>query len=104
MRCRPSPVMNPRSYRNLRRRPAKPALGNGRLQRQVRRAFEVCGPTVSASLVYEWARRWQRRHDRKRINQRERHSIRRVLLTIADPITRASTRGRPWPWKWRNPD
>jgi hypothetical protein len=26
-------------HRNLRRRPAKPALGRGRLQRQVRRAF-----------------------------------------------------------------
>jgi hypothetical protein len=30
---------------------------------------------LSASAIYDWCRRWQRRHDGKRINQRERWSI-----------------------------
>jgi hypothetical protein len=49
------------NYPNLRLRPAKPALGRGRLQRQVRRAFMVeDGPTISSSKIYEWA--FARRH------------------------------------------
>src|SRR5262249_20565391 len=64
-----------------------------------RRAFEACGPRLSASLVYDWARRWQRRHDEKRINQRERYSIVRVLMTMAVRDGRAGTRGRPWLWR-----
>src|SRR5262249_51702299 len=63
------------------------------------RAFEACGPRLSASLVYDWARRWQRRHDEKRINQRERYSIVRVLMTMAVRDGRAGTRGRPWLWR-----
>jgi integrase len=40
---------------NLRLRPAKPALGRGRLQTQVRRAFTVTdAPAISASQVYDW--------------------------------------------------
>jgi hypothetical protein len=88
-----------RRLQNLRRRPPAPAKGRGRIQRQVRRAFEACGPRLSASLVYDWARRWQRRHDEKRINQRERYSIVRVLITMAVRDGRAGTRGRPWLWR-----
>src|SRR5262249_7778219 len=88
-----------RRLQNLRRRPPAPAKGRGRIQRQVRRAFEACGPRLSVSLVYDWARRWQRRHDEKRINQRERYSIVRVLMTMAVRDGRAGTRGRPWLWR-----
>jgi hypothetical protein len=38
---------------NLRLRPAKPALGNGRVQRQVNRAFMVSS-TLSTSEVLGW--------------------------------------------------
>jgi hypothetical protein len=40
-------------FRNLQRRPAKPALGNGRIQRGVRRAFYF-GSEVTSSAVYNW--------------------------------------------------
>jgi len=59
-------------YRNLQRRPHAPNKGRGRLQRQIARAFHVHGPTVSASEIYHrWARRWQRCHDGRPINQAE---------------------------------
>ena len=48
-------------------------------------------------------RRWQRCHDGKPINQAERWSIRRILVGVAEPIGRASTRGRPWLWRLREP-
>jgi hypothetical protein len=41
----------PAQHRNLSRRPAKPALGNGRVQRQCRRAF---GP-ISTSVAICWS-------------------------------------------------
>jgi hypothetical protein len=58
---------------------------------------------VSASEIYRWARRWQRCRDGKRINQRERWSIRRRLVEIAEPVGRASTIGRPWLWRLKQP-
>jgi hypothetical protein len=39
--------------RNLQRRPAKPTLGNGRIQRAVRRAFYF-GSEVTSRDVYDW--------------------------------------------------
>jgi hypothetical protein len=42
-------------YPNLRLRPVKPALGRGRLQIQVRRAFLATGEEVlSSSAIYDW--------------------------------------------------
>jgi hypothetical protein len=64
---------------NLQRRPAKPALGNGRIQRAVRRAFYFRSE-VSSSEVYDWV--YPRR--RNLLTQAHRHSARRVLMTIAD--------------------
>jgi hypothetical protein len=57
---------------------------------------------LSASTIYEWSRRWQRRHDGRRINQRERWSIVRILETVAVRAGRAKTIGRPWLWRLRN--
>jgi hypothetical protein len=39
--------------RNLRLRPPKPALGRGRLQRQIRRAF-LLGEELCSSQIYDW--------------------------------------------------
>jgi hypothetical protein len=74
--------------RNLQRRPAKPALGNGRIQRAVRRAFYF-GSEVTSSDVYDWV--YPRR--RHLLSQAHRHSARRVLMTMADPIRRVPPHG-----------
>jgi hypothetical protein len=50
---------------------------------------------VSASEIYRWARRWQRCHDGKPINQAERWSIRRILVEVAEPIGRAPLAAGP---------
>ena len=85
-----------RDYPNLRLRPARPAASRGRVQVLVRRCFLIHGPELSATTLYEWCRRWQRRHDGKRINQRERWSIVRALRVMCDRLDRAPTIGRPW--------
>jgi hypothetical protein len=77
---------------NLRRRLAKPALGRGRLQVAIERAFIVGGPVVSASSIYDWAYP----HDRRRVF---RHSVIRILRQVAEPVERANTSGRPWLWR-----
>jgi hypothetical protein len=90
-------------FPNLRRRPHSPNKGRGRLQRQIARAFLVHGSTVSASDIYRWARSWRRCRDGKRINQGERWGIRRILVEIAEPVGRATTIGRPWIWRLKQP-
>jgi hypothetical protein len=93
---------NARRLRNL--RPNKSGDANrerGRLQRQVRRAFEAHGDTLSASTVYAWCVPWPTR----RLMTRHRWSVIRVLKTLADPIDRLShDRGRPWLWRLRERD
>jgi hypothetical protein len=84
------------NYPNLRRRPHAPNLGRGRLQRQIRRAF-VGADTCTSAQIYDWC--FARR--RRRIPQRHRYSVWRVLVRIADPIGRAETVGRPRVWKLR---
>jgi hypothetical protein len=84
---------------NLRLRPRAPNAGRGRLQRQIRRAFIAHGDEVSASDIYRWCKRWQARE----FGQWERWSITRVLMTMADQIGRASTRGNPWIWRLKTP-
>jgi hypothetical protein len=83
------------NHRNLRRRPAKPALGNGRIQRAVRRAFYFAHSSeVTSSDVYDWVYP----HRRHLLTQMHRHSARRVLVTIADPVARVPPHGA---WLWR---
>jgi hypothetical protein len=59
----------------------------------------VGGPEVSAAVIYDWARA----RGRRRINQRQRHSVWRILRQIAEPIGRADTIGRPWLWRLKSP-
>jgi hypothetical protein len=82
--------------RNLQRRPAKPALGNGRIQRAVRRAFYF-DFELTSSEVYDWV--YPRR--RHLLTQAHRHSARRVLMTMADPIRRVPPHGA-WLWRLRD--
>ena len=82
--------------RNLQRRPAKPALGNGRIQRAVRRAFYL-GSEVTSSDVYDWV--YPRR--RHLLTQAHRPSARRVLMTMANPIERVPPNGA-WLSRLRN--
>jgi hypothetical protein len=84
-------------YPNLRLRPPAPNKGRGRLQRQVRRAFVACGPVVSSSAVYDWCYARGRR-----LTQRRRHSVWRLLVTMADPIRRVPPYGA-WLWRLREP-
>ena len=95
VRLREAP-MKWESYPNLQQRPAKPALGNGRIQRAVRRAFYF-GSEVTSSVAYDWA--YPRR--RHLLTQAHRHSVRRVLATMADPIRRVPPYGATL-WRLRN--
>jgi hypothetical protein len=80
--------------RNLRLRPPKPALGNGRLQRQVRRAFLVHGGPLSASEILEWTYA-RKRMLGERIGDGHRWSVRRALISIgAVKVGRAATIGK----------
>ena len=82
---------------NLRRRPHAPNRGRGRLQVQIRRAF-VGGEVRSSTEIYNWTHARQRQHGEP-VRQRERRSVRRILLEVAEPIGRAETIGRPWLWR-----
>ena len=90
----PAPKMRWQGHPNLRRRPPAPALGRGRLQRQVRRAFLAGGPIVSSSEVYDWT---IVRNRRMRPNLC--WSVLRILRVIAVPVGRASTIGQPLLWR-----
>jgi hypothetical protein len=81
-------------YRNLRRRPAKPALGRGRLQRQVRRAFTAAdAPAISASEIYDWCYARRRLVLGKPLMTRHRYSVWRVLKALgAKPVGRVGPR------------
>jgi hypothetical protein len=87
------------AHPNLQLRPYAPALGRGRLQRQIARAFIVHGDVVSATDIYCWCRRWRS----SRFGMPERWSIVRILRRIAEPVGRAPTIGRPWLWRLKEP-
>ena len=57
------------------------------------------GNELTSSQVYDWAYA----RNRRRPNQCRRHSVRRILLQIAEPIGRAPTIGRPWIWRLKTP-
>ena len=84
------------NYPNLLLVPAAPAKGRGRLQRQINRCFVVFGPEVTSSRLYDWC---YARNPRVRQSRGHRWSVLRILRTIADPIGRAETIGRPVLWR-----
>lgn len=100
-RISPEPNLNEPWRRNLQRRPARPAAGRGRLQRQIARCFYAHGDIADSSKIYNWCAAWPAD---KRRSQAHRWSIRRILDVVADRIGRASTHGRPWIWRLRVAD
>jgi hypothetical protein len=90
-------------HRNLRRRPAKPALGRGRLQTQVRRAFIASGASaLSASAIYDWCYARRRLMLDKPLTTRHRYSVWRVLKAMgAEPVGRVGPRHAIL-WRLRN--
>jgi hypothetical protein len=55
-------------------------------------------PRLSSSEIYDWTHT----RARQRMKPGHRHSVRRILRTIADPVGRASTIGRPWLWRLKD--
>jgi hypothetical protein len=88
------------TYRNLRKKPAKPALGRGRLQRMARRAFHAAGEELSTTQIADWA--YVRRRGSP-LPLGLYWSLHRALRQIgAVPIGRARTRGRPTVWRLKS--
>jgi hypothetical protein len=89
---------------NLRLKPAKPALGRGKLQIRVRRAFMTAdAPAISASEIYDWCYARRRLMLGKPLTTRHRYSVWRILVTIADPVGRSDrVSGAPILWRLRN--
>ena len=81
---------------NLSLRPHAPNKGKGVLQRQIRRAFIAGGPVLTTPQIKAWTGDhgggWPQA------------TLWRDLMAVAEPIGRASTRGRPWIWRLRRPD
>src|SRR5262249_36963213 len=88
------------TLRNLRRRPAKTALGNGRVQRACRRAFWAHEtPSTSDIVAFAYALHLHRGERRNAFNA----TVRRTLTAMgAIKIGRGPTRGRPWLWWWKD--
>jgi hypothetical protein len=87
---------------NLRLRPAAPARGKGRLQRQIKRAAIASGSReISSTVFYDWCFHRLRMRG-ERISQRHRHSVWRVLKTIAEPVGRTGSHGAIL-WRLRAP-
>jgi hypothetical protein len=86
---------------NLRRRPAAPNAGRGRLQTQITRAFIAAGPVVSSTQVYDWA--FARRPQMRR-SHFSRRRVWQLLQQIAEKVGRAPTIGRPWLWRLKSPE
>jgi hypothetical protein len=81
-------------------RPEKPALGRGRLQRQVARAFLAVGVDVlPASIILDWC--YPR--GRARLSNWNRWKVARICSELCYPVGRADTIGRPILWRLRDP-
>jgi hypothetical protein len=89
------------AYPNLLLVPRAPAAGRGRLQRQIRRAFMVHGPELSASTIYDWCKSWPQTLDGRHLGRAHRWSIVRILETVAHRVGRSRGRDRPWIWRLR---
>jgi hypothetical protein len=94
--------MNWASHRNLRKRLAKPALGNGRVQRSVRRAYIALDATeLSTTDLLDWA--YPRRRPGSLACGLYR-SLYRACALHCVRVGRADTIGRPILWRLRNSD
>ena len=91
MTARPSPLARTRAFkmpisRNLLRRPAKPALNNGPVQRGAERALIAHnGGPITTSIAVEWAYAL-RRYQGKPIKAQHLVYVRRALDRVADRL------------------
>jgi hypothetical protein len=92
--------MNTASLRNLLRRPARPSLNRGPVQRRAKYALWAL-KVASTSQIAEWTHVRARVRGLRSANHTQ--SARRVLERIAVRVGRANTIGRPWMWKLREP-
>jgi len=81
-------------YPGLRRGPGS-SKGKGRLIRGIRRCFMVLGPEVSSSQLYDWCYARKRR----KLSQRHRHSVWRIVVEIADIVGCGLGPGHPHVWR-----
>jgi hypothetical protein len=90
--------LNMRSLLNLRRRPAKPALGNGKIQVLAWRALFALGEASTRDVMkWTYCREY---YAGERFKNWHNLSTRRALEGIgAVRVGRALTRGRPWIWR-----
>jgi hypothetical protein len=88
---------------NLVQRPAKPALGRGRIQKLARRAMWAFGGQATTAQVLQWTSVRKLVHGR-RIEPHDYRDARRALARIADAVGRTSGGGRPMLWRLRPRD
>jgi hypothetical protein len=97
---RPALKMNWEDFRNLHKRPPRPALGRGRVQRSVRRAYLALNATeLSTTVLLDWA------YPRRRpgfLACGLYRSLYRACALYCVRVGRAPTAGRPWLWRLRN--
>src|SRR5262245_17677706 len=88
-----------KSYRNLLQRLAKPALGNGRIQKGCKRAFWAHNAPITTSIAIEFAYALQLVSEKpRRAHYYATHHALESLGCVR--VARASTQGRPWLWRW----
>ena len=83
-----------REYPGLRLGPGS-SRGKGRLIRGIKRCFIALGPEVSSSQLYDWCYA----HRRRKLTQRHRYSVWRVLVEIAEIVGCGLGPGRPHVWR-----
>jgi hypothetical protein len=86
---------------NLSRRPAKPALGNGRVQRGALRALWALNGEATTSEVAEWTHVRARAYGERSDNHTR--AARRVLARIAAKVRKVGPR-HTWLWRARDTD
>ena len=85
--------------RNLLRRPPRPAAGNGRVRRMIRRLLRLYGRvSTSEAISHAYARRLLLRRERRR-NGFNVACRRAFEQEGARKLYRAASVGRPWVWE-----
>src|SRR5262249_19780384 len=87
------------NLRNLSKRPAKPAKGNGRVQTACKHALWALGTASTSDCIgFAYASRLLLNGERRNGNMSR--AVQHALVSIgAQRIGRASTIGRPWKWR-----
>jgi hypothetical protein len=88
---------------NLMRRPAKPALGNSRVQKAVRYAFIGTRQQVlSTSEIMLWTHARPVCAARRYLRNGYGQTVRRACERLCERVARGASTGRPILWRLRN--